>query len=581
MAQNNSNYTPHDTARLLSAQTYKGRYVPRQWFQIALGDGWSVDDVCSIIQTPCSILSRMANDLECDYVCRVVARSECEIRRAHQLPPDGYSCVIPAVKNRRKQPISDVFSNEDKTEGKYVGFRDLIVSNTANRVDIMRHIERIGRDIAIKEQSARIAQRLENNGIPAYRKNPQTLVKRGLLTRLVCDIPRPFNNIMFIPAVAVAARSRLRKELKFWIENESDKRSPLRYLVVTGGKNVRFGDDLKAAHRMMCRRISETFKVLEAKYGAKLFVRVTEHTINQMSLSLNLHFNILYSVPHLRNGGFQSFLRDLHDGVGCFVKDAGAIKNVDEVVKYVCKPSEIEALEDQDLCWLHDELKNTRLYQTYSTFKDFRSGLNKSRHRIVFDSSAKKLRLMKKRVVNDSSLFDEIERKTPERDVPEDFNREVFMSLLASRNIMSDDATAGADEYPHTHEEENKIVGLMLPHAAFFNVTEPCLLIRNYTENPQTDIGIKALELIADMEKSLRLLVRDKLGRVGCNALSSANYDALRVFYRTGNRDINQADSYILDTLHDISHEPDPPPRRYRPARPPNPIVSRVSRVPA
>jgi len=518
--------------------------------------------------------------MECDYILRTVSREECEFRRTHSLPPDGYPCPVPAIKNRRKQPVTDVFSNDDKTGGKYVGFRDLIVSNTANPVDIMQHIERVGRDIAIKEQSQRIAQRLENNGIPAYRKNPQVLIKRGLLTRLVCDIPRPFNNIMFIPAVAVAARSKLKKELKFWIENESNKREPLRYLVVTGGQNVMFGADLKASHKAMCRRISETFKYLNQKYGAKLFVRVTEHTINKKSLSLNLHFNILYSLPHLKNGGFQRFLTDLHDELGCFVKDAGAIKSVDEIVKYVAKPSEVEELEDQDLVWLHDELKNTRLYQTYNSFKEFRSGLNKSHHRIVFDSGSRRLKLMKKRVVNDESIFDRVEKRTSEyntKELSDEFNSDVFMSLLASRNIVSDDIPYDVP----ASEEENKIVGLMLPHAAFFNVTEPCLLIRNYTERPVTPIGKKALELIAEMEDSLRGLVSEKLDDIGCNALKTADYHNLRKFFLTGNRDIKQLDAYILDTLHDISRQTERPPRPYVPPRPPNPIVPRVQRVPA
>jgi len=483
---------------------------------------------------------------------------ECEDRRANYLPADGLPYISSEPKKRKtaqKPQETGVFSDEagERTAGRYVSFQDLIIANSANPLNIMHHLERIGRDIAIKEQSIRIAERLEKLGISAYRKGTGLFVKRGLLTRLVADIPRQFNNIMFIPSVAVAARASLKKELKFWIENESDKREPLRYLVVTGGQNVPFGGDLRQSHKANSRRISAVFKRLGEKYGAKIFVRVTEYTVNTSARSINLHYNILYSVPHLKNGGFSMFLRDLHSEIGCFIKDAGTIKNVDEIVKYICKPQDVESLDDDAFVWFYNELKNSHLYAGYDDFQRFRKRLKETGHRVVFDSSAKKLRLMKKRAVTDASLFDA--KHDNSLDIPDDssmpvaFDNEILASLIAARDIHNLPDEVGR----HEIEEENKLVGLMLPHAAFFNVTEPCLLIRNYTENPQTEIGQKALELFEDIEKSLRSIISDKIRDVGCNALISKDFRGLRAFYKTGNRDISQADLYILDTLHNKS----------------------------
>lgn len=568
-------FNKQDVARLLKAQSPNGKYCPRKWLQDALSAGWSSDDICHLIATPCDILAKMYRDLECDYLLRACCRSECEDRRKYGLPASGGEYIPSDYKpkeKRKKQSFSDsaFFDYAERTQGKYIGFSDLMYRNTANRVSVFAHLDRIGRNLAIAGQSERLAQRLEKLGIDAYRKLQGQFVKRGLLTGLVAPVAQQFRNILFIPSVAVSNRSKLKKELQFFIEHEIEKPEYLRFLVITGGRNVPFYGDLRGHHKRMSRKISSAFKELGEKYGAEIHFRGTEETVNNRASSINLHYNVLYHVPFIseEKGGMAAFLDDLRSMVGCMVQDQGVIRNLDEVVKYVCKPNDIESLDDEALLWFYNELKNSHQFQAYGAFQSFRRELKEKRLRVVFDNSTKKLFLMLKRQVNDDDIWEGKKEdcdKYQAKPLVDDFGRDIFAAFLAEKNMLHDAFMSGEEFASSELMEENKIVGLMLPHCAFFNVSEPCLLIRNYTEQPTSEIGRKALDLIGKLSKQLRDGVQDKLESLGCRALQDGDFQGFRRSFATGNKDIDQVDLYNLDTLHDNSH---PPPRRQPRASP-------------
>lgn len=554
-------FNRQDFARILKAQTFKGAYYPRDWIQEAIHGGWSCDDICSLIAISSDILKKMFRDMVLPLSLRSICYREMVQRGEYNLPCGGCPWVsaesIKKSTQRKRGKSSGVFDGDEEVSlGHYITYQDVMIENSANTISVFAYIVREVKDRCIKEQSERLALRLEALGVPAYRKLQGRFHKLGLITDLDEEISLQYRNILLIPSVAISKRSNLKKELSFWMSNVLKGADYLRYLVVTGGENIGFYGDLRGHHRKYCRRISDAFKIMKSRYGAEIFFRGTEATIGSDCYSINQHFNILYKIPYLSGDKFKAFLSELLSLLGCQAKDSGVLKSADEVVKYVTKPNDIERMTDDVLLWFFNETKKIRQFQTYNSFKEFRSELSSSGRRIVFDRGSNRLKLMKKRLVNDDQLSD-----YSKKEVSDEFGRDAFASLLAERNISKESFERSGDE------EENKIVGMMLPHYAFMNISEPCLIVRNFTRSPVTDIGKKALELMAQMQADIHLLVNDKLKEVGCCALLRRDYRAIRAFFATGNRDVFSIDRYILDTLHHNSHE-HPPPRRERKSSP-------------
>ncbi|WP_215765539.1 hypothetical protein, partial [Gluconobacter sp. P1D12_c] len=116
------------------------------------------------------------------------------------------------------------------------------------------------------------------------------------------------------------------------------------------------------------------------------------------------------------------------------------------------------------------------------------------------------------------------------------FGPDIAMALCVEPSL--DGRVIVGDEIKF-EQMENKIVGLMLPHHAFYNVSEPCLMVQNYTQTPDTELGKKALELIEVVSKRHHQQVIEKLQKIGCDALTGRNLFALRGSWELGNRDIN------------------------------------------
>ena len=564
----NREYSRADVARIFKAQTYQGRYCPRSWIQIAIHEGLTPDDICLIVAEDCRILGAAYDDMEVPFAIRTIYRAEQYERRYYRLPAAGCPYI---EREEDRPPPPPKFGDDDGEEatGHCIGFYDLLRNNTGNTVNIFKHLERVGRSLAIKEQSRIMADRLEAVGIPAYRASAGVFHKVGLLTNLDEELSRQFANLMLIPSVAVQSRSHLRNDLSFWIDNVCEHSKHLRYMVVTCGENVPVFGPLKRDHERWTAKVSKAFKVLNERYGATIYYRHTEFTRNAEDRSVNMHMNILYHVPYLEGDGWRCFLDDVRELVDCAIDEAGILRSPDEVVKYVTKPSDVLGMSDSELAWFASETKKARLFHAYGSLKEFRADLKRERLRVVFDRKSKRLRLMRKRVINDAELFTKRDEQEPVgAEQANHFERDVFAALLAERNIdrVISDGPSDLD----MPEEENKIVGLMLPHSAFMNISEPCLMVRNYTRNPQTDIGVKALEFIGELSKRLAGQVMEKLEDLPCKAFALRDYDSIRRSFEAGNRDAGAVYSsllYRLDTLHDnsFSHpyrDPAPPPLR-------------------
>jgi len=561
-------YTKPEASRVIKAQSYEGGYYPRSWLGHVFHAGWEVDDICRLISADCRDLGEIARDYSVDEDMRFACRSEQEDRRRYRLPASGLPFV--SGDENRAESRGEIFNagppENDCVDSSRIGFYELLRRNSANKIDVFKHVARQGRDIAIREQSERIAQRLEALGIPAYRKaGDASFYKVGLLTGLVQSLDIQYRHILFIPAVAVAERRSLTNELTYWIENKLPKKGKyLRYAVVTCGENVRIYDDLKEEHRIWARRVSDVFRWLNQKYGSRLYFRGTEFTFNEDAETINMHMNILYDVPLLKAERWLEFLTDMRERLGCLVHDSGKLEDVNELTKYVTKPNDIEELEADHLRWFYEQTLNTRLIQRYNSFKDFKGSLKEDGLRIVRDQHDKKLKTMKKRVINDAELFtkrDEGEATISgvAKSVASFFDADVAMALCVEPSltgqVMRDDAP------PIDGVFENKIVGLMLPHCAFLNVSEPCLMVQGYSADPKTELGRDALDLMNEIARRHMRdeMVADKLKGIGSQTLSTRDTKTIRMAYSDGIRDVDGLDDYkelYARHLHDISHTP-------------------------
>lgn len=558
-------YSKQDTSRVIKAQSYQGAYYPRSWLPVVFNANWSIDDICWLISADCSLLAKLSADTELDDILRLACREEQLARRQYRLPASGLPYIDAKQESRNGNAIifGDEAVDKQKRSSNKIGFYDLLRNNSSNKIDIFKHLSRVGRDEAIRQQSERIAGRLEGLGIPAYRKSQDgTFYKVGLLSGLVKRLDDQYRHIMFIPAVAVSERRALTNELNYWIDNILPNGGKyLRYMVITCGENIRVYDDLKEEHRKWTRKVSDVFRVLNEKYESKLYFRGTEFTFNEGMETINMHMNILFDVPFLPDGGWTDFLNECRERLGCIIKDAGRLKDVNELTKYVTKPNDIEMLEDDYLLWFYEQTLNTRLIQRYNSFKSFKSGLNEERLRIVRDHSDGSLKTMRKRVINDSELFtknDEHKANGEATTVPKSLQIAFGADLATAFCIEPALAGGVVRDAPIVDSGiENKIVGLMLPHHAFFNFSEPCLIVQNYNDAPASDLGEKALDLIETISKRHHADVVEKVKKLGSRAVTERKMSVIRSAYGLGLRDVDSidgvAEAYMLDT-YTISH---------------------------
>lgn len=209
-------FNRQDVARILKAQTFKNSYYPRDWIQEAIHEGWSCDDVCSLIATSSDILMKMFRDMVLPLSLRSICHRELVQRGEYNLPCGGCPWVsaesMEKPKQRKHGRSSGVFDDDGEVSlGHYITYQDIMIDNSANTISVFAYIVREVKDRCIKEQSERLALRLEALGVPAYRKSQGGFHKLGLITDLDEELSLQYRNILLIPSVAISKRASLKK----------------------------------------------------------------------------------------------------------------------------------------------------------------------------------------------------------------------------------------------------------------------------------------------------------------------------------------------------------------------------------
>ena len=447
-------------------------------------------------------------------------------------------------KNQEIQPVDSNpktaqaigFNGESVTlseDDGYIGFYDVIIANSANIVKHDSFQQRKIRYDNIRRDSDELASRLEAVGVNAYIDGSEKFTKIGLLSGISQSCPQAFRHIIMLPSVTEQDRKQLINQISYWADNDfAEHAENLRYFVITC-ENVPFGGNLRKIHKRWMRRISSTFLELNEKFGIRIQLRTTDLTINESKRTVNLHANVLCHASKKitnREGGWRAVLNATRQLMRCRVHDAGRLETSEDcrkVAGYMCKAFDLRAVENGSLRWLADELIGLRIVQRYNDFKGFSKHMRNNRLRVV-NHHKRGLVLMKKRRVDDSELFTV---------GSEDTIGEQQELAVNGFDILKSVSEHKENEF-QPPEEENKFIGIELPHCAFMNVSEPVLLVRNYTTQPSTKIGRDALSHISTLQSRLRDMLKSKLCDTHIPALRDGNHQLMIELYRSGGSDI-------------------------------------------
>lgn len=204
------------------------------------------------------------------------------------------------------------------------------------------------------------------------------------------------------------------------------------------------------------------------QFNVEIVLRSTEMTLRDLPGQsridgVHLHANIVYIPPKLTGERWQNWLMFCRRYFSSHVKDCGRIKNLQEIVKYVTKPSASPSerekipglvgmcqLSGPRLAWLHAATQRLHIVQPLQKFRSFLRGIAISRLKI-YRSEGGTLELVQK---------PEVEKR------------------------------AAREE---TGCRENIIITRTLPQPRFSEIYEPVSIVMNFTRDPKTPDGKRAL----------------------------------------------------------------------------------------
>lgn len=320
----------------------------------------------------------------------------------------------------------------------------------------------------VKNQTDIISARLAREGVDTWASmhDPVTII--GELSGRIEQECQKRRHIMILPEVAQVERSGLIRDLTYFIENSSKGRF-VRYGVVTGGPRLRLGGDLRSVRKTLHKNMTRWVAEARQKYDIEVLFRGDEYTFKESGV--HFHMNVAY-LPHrkLPRDEWAQFLSWTKRRLGGFHwQDCGKLKDVRELVKYICKLGTgindktgsvgIDQLSSSDLAWFHNQIFNAQNVGCMGSFAAFRAGLERDGQKIAFIRGA--LRRVQK------------------------------CKAKHHRNKREEQVARG-----ERSKVENLVLSRQLPNRRFGPVAEPCLLVMGYNPMPTTGKGEKGLAFI-------------------------------------------------------------------------------------
>lgn len=332
--------------------------------------------------------------------------------------------------------------------------------------------ERQSRNLLLRRQSEEIADKLKSVGVDLYAPqdpDADTVTLVGDLSQETEEsLSNQFRHSLFLPAVAASDRARQTKKLELYLQRHRRSRFA-RYLVVTHGVRIAWHDpDFRQKIAEFHNKIGIFARAARKQFNVEIVVRSTEMTLRDLEGQsridgVHLHANVIYISPKLTGERWQNWLMFCHKYFGSHVKDCGRIKNIQEIVKYVTKPSASASerekipglvgmcqLSAERLAWLHAATQRLHIVQPLQKFRSFLRGIAISRLKI-YRAEGGTLELVQK---------PKVEKR-------------------------QDREEKGC--------RENIIITRTLPQPRFSEIYEPVSIVMNYTRTPRTADGKRAL----------------------------------------------------------------------------------------
>lgn len=349
-----------------------------------------------------------------------------------------------------------------------LSFEELLRRNIGWAQTPERWQEQRRRRQLLEAETACMADALEAEGIPVRLRNGD-IVALGDVTGLVAPI-ECYRAIRFLPVIAQRDRRPMLNALRYY-QRHNPFGSYLRLAVVTSGKRLPLGGDLRERMQGLHRLISRFAHEARKPFGVEVVYRGTEFTVDP-AIGFHVHTNLLYAPRGVLVGPrWQAFLSWAHRFFGVHWCDNGRLVKPEEAIKYPFKPAELERLEGPALAWVYREIRGLKIAQPLGDFAQFWRALKHGRLKVLLvdGPDGAKLCLVEK----------------PKRPVP-------LGGSYRSRRRRSEAAP------------ENEIICQIAPQSRFCPRAEPVTLVRNYTENPKTWEGLLRLEEIKDIRRRAR-----------------------------------------------------------------------------
>lgn len=347
----------------------------------------------------------------------------------------------------------------------------VLSSQTGREGDPVKHLQRSSARALLDRQSSDIADKLALAGIDM--RQPAAAEPITLLGELTGCIEQSnstrYRHCLFVPSVAKRERAAQLRSLEAYLKSRKNG-SFARYFVITNGQRIAWHDPLlRQKIQAFHAKIGTFARIALEKFGIEIVIRSSEMTLKK-SISgdgVHLHANILYIPPYMSKKDFSSFLSLAHKYFNAHVKDCGRIQKIDEIVKYITKPSVSASekaaggvgmtdLSPAELAWLHEGTSGLHIFQPYHGFRSFRAELREKRQKLYR--------------LGDGELV------------------RVAMPKAEQRG-------------PASGSRENIIIGRTMPCPRFSHIYEPVSVVLNYTSAPVTSDGKRRLAELLERQK--------------------------------------------------------------------------------
>lgn len=389
----------------------------------------------------------------------------------------------------------------------------LFAANTGWGLKPSVYRERFKRDVMARDSDVILAKKLaQTNGqwepVDPWAKRKLFWVGDVTGQAVPLSILRDIN---IFEQVQGRHRSFYLNALRDFAENHPSRKF-FRYVVITSGKRLVAGkEDMKARKREMMRKISAWQRTIAKVWDIEALVNVAEHTFDKEERSLHLHFNLMiwphkalssiktkpirdaktgHIISHASNA-WQDFLQFSRDFLGVYWKECGEIQKLEEVIKYCYKGQKRdpkdhtkrissdfrEDITPAEANWLFHQTFGQRTITAYGGFRAHIKQLRDNRQKLAYMAEPTGEKLLTR--VQMPPLPDKTEGGIQETE---------------------EDHEGGVKRF------ENLVRGRTAPMAKASAWAEPGTLIENYTLNPCTPAGQKALDKRADIAAASRAI---------------------------------------------------------------------------